>query len=246
MVEWNRNVSRICDIGGRRVVSKDHKKRIFFRRELFFYDLFKKVPLIKTPELCSAKRLNLQTYFIKSERKDIFRTAKEWAGVHSYFMRNSVDGNRFFVQHDIKEVASYVSRNLDAFGKFGCVVGDRLSGINMNKNLNTLLHGDLQSKNMVTANGENYYFDFELGGVGHPGRDVASMIISNPYRKRELLDVYRENFDFDYSGFGEDINSWVLARASQLYVIFSGRKGSVEQRRDVLGKLFGTIENFVG
>jgi hypothetical protein len=48
MVGWNRNASRIYEVGRNKIVSKDHKKPIFLQRELFFYDLFQKHPLIRT------------------------------------------------------------------------------------------------------------------------------------------------------------------------------------------------------
>jgi thiamine kinase-like enzyme len=237
MIEWNRNVSRTYKVGGKKIVSKNHKKPIFFKRELFFYDLFRKSSLIKTPEIYSFDRLNLQTYFIESERKDILQTAREWARVHSYFMRNPIENNHLFIQHNIKEVASYVSKNIGVFGKLGSIVERRLSGVEINKDLRTILHGDLQQKNMVTFGGDNYYFDFELGGAGHPGRDVASMIISNPNRKDELLDVYRKNCNFNYSGLGEDVDSWLMARSAQLYVIFNKREGTMGQKKELGGKL---------
>jgi len=243
MAEWNRNDSRVYDVDGRKIVSKYHKKPIFFKRELFFYDFFGEDSLIKTPEIYMARNLNLQTYFIETEGKDDLRTAKEWAEVHSNFIRNVVKDSPLFIHHNIEEVSSYALENISIFGELASNVRARLSGVKMNKNLKTILHGDLQKKNMVTLNGENYYFDFELGGVGHPGRDIASMIISNPWKKENLLNTYRKNFDFDYSELREDVDSWLMARAAQLCVIFDKRQGTVKQKRIIRNKLFDIIRD---
>ena len=88
MIEWNKNSSSVCEIKGKRVISKNYEKPIFLRRELFFYDLFQKNPLIRTPKIYSSDRINLKTHFIESEEKDVFKTAEEWAKVHSYFMKH--------------------------------------------------------------------------------------------------------------------------------------------------------------
>lgn len=243
MVEWNRNTSRIYEVDGNKIISKDHQKPIFLRRELFFYDLFQKNPLVRTPKIYRCNKLNFQTYFIKTEEKDILRTAIEWAKVHSYFIKNPMKNNRLFVQHNIQEVASYVLRNISAFGKLGSVVENRLSGAEMHRGYTTVLHGDLQQKNMVTFQGSNYYFDFELGGLGHPGRDVASMLISDPDKKEKLITVYKQNIDFGYSGMEEDMDMWLMARTAQLYIIFDKRKGTVEQKETIKKKLLEIIQN---
>jgi len=244
MVMWNRNTSHIYKVDGNKIVSKNHQKQIFLRRELFFYKLFQENPLIKTPKIYSSDHLNLQTYFIKTGEKDIFRTAEEWAKVHSYFMENPLEKNRLLIPHDIKEIISYVLQNAEIFGELSQRVQNRLANIKINRKLTTVLHGDLQKKNMVTFQGNNYYFDFELGGLGHPGRDIASMIISDPDKKEELIDTYKQHIDFNGLGLEEDINSWLLARATQLYVIFDKRKGTLEQKTEIKDKLSRIIRSF--
>lgn len=243
MIEWNRNASEIYENDGNKIVSKDHQKPIFLRRELFFYDLFEKNPLIKTPKIYSFGKLNLQTYFIETEEKDILQTAREWAKVHSHFRKNPIENHRLLIQHDIKEVTSYVLKNIDIFGELGPIVENKLSGSKMNREITTVLHGDLQKKNIVTFQGDNYYFDFELGGLGHPGRDIVSMIISNPDKKEDLITTYKQHIDFGYFGMEEDIDTWLMARTTQLYLIFNKRKGTLEQKRSIKKKLFGIIQN---
>lgn len=243
MEEWNRNKSRIEEINGQRVLSKEHQKLIFLRREQFFYDLFKKNPLIKTPKIYESSGLNLKTYFIETEEKDFLQTAKDWAKVHTYFMNNYVKKNRLIIQHNPKEVSSYIGRNLKNFERLSSTIKKKLSNLKINKNLKTILHGDLQQKNMVTFQGNNYYFDFELGGIGHPGRDIASMIISNPNKKGELLATYRQHINFDYAEFEEDIHTWLILRTAQLYIIFNKRKGKLEQKKYIKRKLSRILES---
>lgn len=242
MAEWNRNVSRVYEISGEKIISKEHQKLIFLRREQFFYDLFGRTSLVKTPKIYQVSGLTLQTHFIETEEKDIHQTAEDWARVHSYFIRNPVEENRLMIQHNIEEVSSYVLRNINLFGRLGPIVKERLSRIGIKKDVRTILHGDLQQRNMVTFKGNNYYFDFELGGVGHPGRDVASMVISNPDKKEELLTIYRQHVDFDYSGLEEDVDTWIMARTTQLYIIFDKRKGTPKQKKTIKGKLSRIIE----
>lgn len=243
MVEWNRNASWIYEVNGNKIVSKNHQKPIFLQRELFFYDLFQKNPLVRTPKIYSFDKFNLQTYFIETEEKNILQTATEWAKVHSYFIKNPIKNHRLLVQHDIKEVTSYVLKNIGIFGELGSIVENKLTSSKINKEITTVLHGDLQQKNMVTFQRDNYYFDFELGGLGHPGRDVASMIISNPDKKEELITTYKKHIGFNYFGMEEDIDTWLMARTTQLYLIFDKRKGTVKQKKDIKRKLFGIIQN---
>jgi len=244
MIEWNKNSSSVCEIKGKRVISKNYEKPIFLRRELFFYDLFQKNPLIRTPKIYSSDRINLKTHFIESEEKDVFKTAEEWAKVHSYFMKHPQKHHQLFIQHDIREVTSYILRNIGTFWELGLIVRDRLSDVRINRELTTLLHGDLQKKNMVTFQGNNYYFDFELGGIGHPCRDIASMIISSPDKKDELVATYKQNIDFNYPLFEDDVDNWLLARTSQLYIIFDKREGTAEQKKTIKGQLSKIIQGF--
>ena len=146
MVEWNRNASLVCEIDGNRIVSKNYQKPIFLCRELFFYDLFQKNPLVRTPKIHSFDRFNLQTYFIESEEKDVLRTAEEWARVHSYFMKHPIENHPLLIQHNIQEVTSYILRNIEIFGELGLIVRDRLADARINRELTTILHGDLQKK----------------------------------------------------------------------------------------------------
>jgi len=242
MIEWNRNISKIYELGGKKIVSKEHRKLIFLRRELFFYDLFKKNPIIHTPEIYNSKGLNLQTYFIETEDKNIFQTIQDWAKVHSYFMKKIFENNDLLIQHE--SINSYIFKNINTFYEFGPIIKNKLLGVKLNRELKTLLHGDLQKKNMVTFKGNNYYFDFELGGIGHPGRDIASMIISSPEKKNELIKEYRENINFDYSGIEEDITHWLLLRTAQLYLIFDKKKEQENKKKAIKDKLLKIIQTF--
>ena len=243
MVEWNRNLSRISKVKGKKIVIKKHKKRIFLQRELFFYNLFRKYPLIKTPKIYDSGKLDLQTYFIETENKNILQTAREWAKVHSYFIENPLEDNHLLMHHDIQEVMSHIFKNLAIFGEMGPIIRNKLYNVKVNKNLITVLHGDLQQKNTVTSHGNNYYFDFELGGTGNPGRDLASMIISNPDEKESLITTYRQNFDFDYEGMGRDIGLWSMTRTAQLYLIIKKRDGTKEQKKKAVNKLSKIIHS---
>ncbi len=243
MKEINRNKSKIYTLNGKKIVSKYYEKPIFLHRELFFYDLFKKNNLIKTPEIHNWKGINLQTYFIETEKKNVYQTIKDWAKVHDYFIKNPLEKNKLLINHNFEEVVSYIFENLNVFGDLKKVVENKLHNKKINKNISTILHGDMQNKNMMTFQGDNYYFDFEIGGIGHPGRDVASMIISNPNKKKEIIKSYKESVGFNYRGMEEDLETWLVARTAQLYAIFNKKLKSNEQKKDLKDKLFWIIED---
>lgn len=243
MVELNRNASLIYEVDGNKIVSKNYEKPIFLRRELFFYNLFQKNSLIKTPKIHNFDKFNLQTYFIETEEKDMLQTAREWARVHSYFLENPIENSRLLIKHDIQKIVSYIFKNIDIFGELGSIVENKLFNIKMNRELTTILHGDLQEKNIITFQGDSYYFDFELSGLGHPGRDIVSMIISNPNEKEEIITTYKQHIDFGYVGIEEDIDSWLMARTAQVYVLLDKRKGTSKQKRNIKRKLSWIIRS---
>jgi len=242
MIELNKNTSQIYEIGGNKIVSKKYQKPIFLQRELFFYDLFKKIKLVKTPKIYSFNKFNLETYFIKTEKKNILQTTTEWANLHSYFIKNSIENNHLLIQHDIKEVTSYILKNIKDLDDLSSIAKNKLPNIKINKELTTVLHGDLQKKNMITFNNNNYYFDFELGGLGHPGRDIASIIISDPDKKEEIITTYKKNIKFYYQNIEEDINNWLITRTCQLYLIAKKKPGTLKQKEKIKRKLSNIIQ----
>ena len=240
---FNRNVFEIETVNGEKIVSKTHQKLIFLKREEFFYDLFKKIPLIKTPDIYLIEGLQLKTYFVSGMYKNIPLAAKNWAKVHNYFIENPILESGLFLQHDINEVASYLLEQ-DGFLEFvGKKVGKLLGNVEIDTNLKTLLHGDLTTKNFISNKGINYYFDFELGGIGHPARDIASLIISTPNRKRDIIDSYKHQFNYNYLSFEKDIKNWMLVRASQLLFIIKNKKGNYNKRKRMENKLVNIIGN---
>jgi thiamine kinase-like enzyme len=234
---FNRNLLSVYEINGKRVILKRFQKPIFFRRELFFYDLFQKTDLIKTPKIYSCGMSGLATYVIKSgEQKDVIKAAKEWAKIHSHFLSEGFDENNLMVEHDINEVINYVLGNMEFFGKRTKFIKEFLLEENLAKpGLKTILHGDLQDKNIITSRGKNYYIDFEISGVGHPARDLVSLLIYCPEKRDEIVTTYRENIDFDYNKIENDIKLWSIVRASQLLLILEDREGPREKKR-VLGR----------
>jgi len=200
---------------------------------------------VKTPEIYDMGGDRFGTYFIETERRDMCKAAREWAEVHNYFLKEPLEESRYLMKHDPREVSNYVLREVDMFGKLKSKVKKRLCDVEMKQDIETLLHGDLQGKNMRTFRGKNYYFDFELGGLGHPGRDIASMIISAPDKKEELIRAYGENFEYGYPGFSCDIDTWLILRAAQLYIIFSNRQGGGAEKPKIKNKLSGIIEGLV-
>jgi thiamine kinase-like enzyme len=242
MDNFNRNKSKVERIGGRKIISKEYQKLIFLKREEYFYNFFRNNQFIKTPDIYSIEGLNIKTSFVEGEEKNILLAIKDWSKIHNYFIEHPLEENKFFMQHDINQVSRYLLQHEDISNILGKKIECKLNEIDLNVSMKTLLHGDLTPKNFIFYNNENYYFDFELGGIGHPARDIASLIISNPRKKEKLVNHYKDSFSHDYGGLDEDIDNWTFVRASQLYFIFDKREGGEKQKNKIKNNLIGIIE----
>lgn len=243
MNNFNRNKSKIEKINGRKLISKEHKKLIFLKREAYFYNFFKNNQFIKTPDIYSIEGLNIKTSFVEGEEKNIPLAIKDWAKIHNYFIENPLKENNLFMRHDINRVSKYLLQHEDISNLLGKKIECKLNEIDLNVSIKTLLHGDLTPKNLIFYNNKNYYFDFELGGIGHPARDMASLIISNPRKKDKLINYYKDSFSYNYEGLAEDIDNWTFVRAAQLYFILDKREGDEKQKNRIKNNLLGIIEN---
>jgi len=245
MDNFNRNKSKVERIDGRKIISKEHQKLIFLKREEYFYNFFRDNQFIKTPDIYSIEGLNIKTSFVEGEEKNIPLAIKDWAKIHNYFIEHPLEENKLFMRHDINQVSRYLLKHGNINNTLGVDVEHKLREVKLNISIETLLHGDLTPKNFIFYSGENYYFDFELGGVGHPARDIASLIISSPTKKEKIINHYKNSFDHCYQELEEDLDNWVFVRASQLYFIFDKRKGNEKQKKKIKNKLIGVIENLV-
>jgi thiamine kinase-like enzyme len=245
MNNFNRNKSKIERMDGRKIVSKEHQKLIFLKREEYFYNFFKEYQLIKIPTIYSIDGWNIKTYFIEGKEKNIPLAIKDWAKIHNYFIENPLEENKLFMQHDINKVSKYLLQHEDISNTLGKDAEHKLQEVGLNSSIETLIHGDLTPKNFIFYNNDNYYFDFELGGIGHPARDIASLIISNPIKKERIVNHYKDFFNYNYLGLEEDIDNWTFVRALQLYFVFGKRDGDEKQKNRIKDKIVGIIENLV-
>ena len=103
----------------------------------------------------------------------------------------------------------------------------------------------MQEKNILISKGNNYYLDFEIAGVGHPARDLASLIIHNPKKREEIISVYRKNISFDYKGIEKDIRKWFVARVSQLILILKTKKIPNTKNKKIEKNLFEAMNFYL-
>lgn len=245
MQGFNRNISRIEYIDKNKIISKEHKKLIFLKREEYFYNLFKKVPIIKTPKICSSKDLIFKTYFIEEKKKNLFLAISDWAKIHSYFIENPHSGNKIFMQHDLENVSYYLLNQRKVLKDLDALFFKKLEETKIENKMKTIVHGDLTKDNFITSNGINYYFDFELGGFGHPARDVASLVISDYKQKEKIISCYQDCFKYNYSDLDEDIHKWTFARAFQLYFIAENMMKRENKKDLIKKKLKNILEELV-
>ncbi len=239
-----RNKLFLYQVGDKRVLLKKFEKSISFRRELFFYNLFNTTNLIRTPKIYSCGMSGLATYIIESNEKvDFLSSVGEWAKIHSYFLDNLPKDKKLMFEHNFCEIKDYILKNISLFGKKGKELKKYLSKQEISKNLRTLIHADLQNKNTTTRFGNNYYFDFEISGVGHPLRDLATIISCNLNHKEEIINTYRENILFDYPEIEADLQKWIVTRNSQLILILNRGIFPKRKRQQISNGLWKAINN---
>ncbi len=242
----SRNNSLLYSVEKNKVVLKKFEKPILFKRELFIYDLFNEIPIVKTPKIFYEGNLELATYFINSEKeKDILLATKDWAKIHSYFINNNqIEKNKILMKHDIIKNANYLLVNINSFGKNNKTLSKILNSINSSKT-KTLICGDLFAKNFLTLKKTNYYFDFEFSGIGSPAKDVASLILHHPTRKEKIIELYKDSLDFKYPSLEKEIKEELIVRGLQLIYLLDKKDMKNDLRQNMKNKFWEVIEDYM-
>lgn len=198
---------------------KEFKVERSLQNEVFFYELFEKEKILRTPKVYEISKPFLLTEFIESEDKiNLENALRDWGKVHSYFLRKELGGliteKLEKVKVNDKNLSEFVLSHPELFGEKYKQIAERVKK-RVKPDLQTLVHGDLYDANILTRRGHNYYIDFEFSGKRHPARDLALFLL-NGYDPETVLSTYRGSIDFYYSGLEEEIITYTLIRGIDL------------------------------
>lgn len=241
---YNRNLISVYSVGDKKIIFKKYNERKFAKREKLFYGLLKGV--CKMPKVYGFGEDYLVTEFIESTNPDLKMAIKDWAKVHSIFLRSEILENHEIPRYELRNLSDYVLNHRKLFGEISDRLSEKLSNDERVTNHFTIIHGDLFGRNILSRNGENYYIDFEFSGRGHPTKDLSLLLLNHPESEREIIDSYRENISFDYLGIEKDIGSKLLSKGVQLIAGLGNLRMSSEGKKKIHGKFLEVLKNHLG
>lgn len=130
---------------------------------------------------------------------------------------------------------------------FRTLTSDLLS----DRNNNTFMYRDFQSRNVMIFNGEPYFIDFQGGRRGPIYYDVASFLWQAKARypnelKEELLRTYinslQKYISVDFHSFSEKLNLFLLFRTLQVLGAY-GFRGKIERKPHFLESIPFALSN---
>ena len=238
---YNRNSISVYSIHDKKILFKKYNEKKFAERERFFYEVLKGV--CKIPKVYGSGEDYLVIEYIESSNPNLKMAVEDWAKVHSAFLESEILKNPDIPKHKLRNLSNYVLNHKRLFGEISNKLNKRLSDKSKIVDSNTIIHGDLFGRNILSRNGENYYIDFEFSGVGHPTKDLAFLLLNHPSMERELIESYRKNISFDYKGIEEDINKELLNKGVQLIAGLGNLKMHSEGKKKIHRKFLEVLKN---
>ncbi len=238
---YNRNSISVYSIKGKKILFKKYNEKKFAEREKLFYEVLKGI--CKIPKVYGSGEDYLVTEYIESSNPDLKMAVEDWAKVHSVFLGSEILKDPDIPMHKLRNLSNYVLNHKRLFGEISDKLSKRLSDKSEIVDYNTIIHGDLFGRNILSRNGENYYIDFEFSGVGHPTRDLSLLLINHPSIERELIESYRKNISFDYDGIEKDINNELLEKGVQLIAGLGNLRMPSEGKKKIHRKFIEVLKN---
>ncbi|MBD3247001.1 phosphotransferase [Candidatus Pacearchaeota archaeon] len=213
---FHRNFQSVYKLGRQQILVKEYNSKKDLKREVFFYEMFGKNKLIITP-LFYGHEKNVGCFeFIESDSKgDLFVGIEDWARVHSCFLKSNELNNPIMANHKSKNLPEYVLNHEKEFPKISKQIAEVLQSESY-QNFKTLIHGDLEKRNILIKNNKNCYIDFEFTGRGHPLRDLSLLLLNHPQDKEKIISMYRKKISFDYENIEKDTKKELFIKAVQL------------------------------
>lgn len=241
---FNRHKHSVYSLGGKKIIVKEFTDKKFAAREIFFYETFK--DLCNLPRLYFSDDNIIVLDFINSDNPpDLLSAVKDWARIHSIFLEAEILENPQCAHHKLRNLAYYVSHNPKLFDPDSEKLKEILLDEKRERNYQTLIHGDLYKRNILTNSQGNYYIDFEFSGKGHPTRDLSLLLLNYPHLKEDFLKVYRQNISFDYERIEEDIKKELLGKGTQLIIGLKDLAISKEKRKEIHGNLLRIMRTYL-
>lgn len=242
-VDYYRHNHEFYSNGERTIAIKEFKEERAFQKEVFFYKLFEKEKIIRTPKIYEISKPFLLTEFIESEDKINLEDAlKDWGKVHSYFLRKGISKLRI-ERINNKNLSEFVLSYPGLFGEKYKQLAEKVKE-RIRQDLQTLVHGDLYKANILTRRGHNYYIDFEFSGKGHPARDLA-LILLNGYDREKILSTYKESIDFNYSGLEEDVITYTLMRGIDLIANLRNTDFETDKKKKIHSRFVNSMNSLI-
>jgi len=241
---FNRHKHSVYSLGDKKIIIKEFTEERFAIREKFFYETFK--DLCNLPRLYFSEENIFVLDFIDSENSpNLLSAVEDWARIHSIFLGSEILENPLCANHKLRNLAYYVSRNPKLFDPDSEKLKEVLLDEERERNYQTLIHGDLYKRNILTNSQGNYYIDFEFSGKGHPVRDLSLLLLNYPILKEDFLKIYRQNISFDYEGIEEDIKKKLLGKGTQLIIGLKDLNISKEKRKEIHENLLRVMRTYL-
>jgi hypothetical protein len=205
----HRHVPRVYTDGKIKIIAKTFHDQETFERTDFCYGTISHH--LRTPTfLASGERIIVSEFIEGHEISNPAQAMVDLAKLHSFYLNSIVRMTELFRVPQLKFLG--YPEEIQAINP----VWAELMQKPYAQPLETIVHGDMRSKNILSVGKGNYYIDFELTGVAHPTRDLARLLLEHEQFKDQLIAIYRKNIDFDYSGIMQDITKELLVNASSL------------------------------
>jgi len=249
--KFTRNNVRYYLIDDNKKVIKEHDSDLFFYKEKINYPLLQNEPgiLVPSAQFYPKHRLIVIDYIKRITNRNIEDAVLDWGGIHSNnFGRKSLSkrkaGSLKWVNELIEDLKSHK----------GCCSEYADDYINYLKSVSpifelpswkTLVHGDLRSVNISPTKKGNYYYDLEFTGEGHPAEDIAPIVLEEPERKEQIIQMYLEKTQFNKETFLRELEAHIVLRALSILTVYEDRNINSEIKERVIQKFTDVIGEII-
>jgi len=248
--EFSRNTIGFFSKDSKKIVVKQFKNFDFFSRERDAYDLLKEMKKVLIPQRYFCKEgVIIYEYLNSLKHVEGTQRLREWGKVHSYCINiNHIKSleDPLNIKNRLEKIISSIREFPVFFGTRAFEYADFLEEHKsklFNPTIKTFVHNDLRGTNSLITSKGNYYIDFEFGGFGHPLQDIVPIILEQPRRKKEFLDIYKKSISFNSDCIAKEILPYLLFRTCDVLRKIVRRDIPKETKKNIKRKFIWTIDN---